>query len=363
MGDAALMYHTLGDLYREQSLDKAIEMYKASLRTKPMMKTHLKLSECYDARGQTDLAYTHLREYQGLYEEQNISLEARILERDLVLVTQRFDQQVALMNTQAEVARLNALRQRTQRNSLLGIAALLGALAVLFYYQLRKDRSAKLILQQKNTQIDQALHENEDLLRETHHRVKNNLQIISSMLHLQGRHIKDPAILEALRDSRNRVNSMALIHQSLYREEHLKGINIREYIQALSQSLMTSYKVDQQRIGIDTEVQSLLLDVDSAIPIGLITNELVTNAIKYAFPHGRTGDVLVRLYRDKEMLHLSIEDNGVGLPDDFQLRSQESYGYHLIHSLSRKLKADIEIRNDVGCSVYLRIKQYKVLSK
>lgn len=363
------MYLLMGDLKRDRSLEEAIALYENALYhaeairgNTVVMKAHARLAECHALLGQYEDAFLHQSAYQQLYESRNIGLEARLAEQELVHASEQYDQELALLNTQQELSTLTSNRQRTQRNTLIGISVLLLVVVAIIYYQLRQNRKARQLLQSQKDIIDQSLSDKEVLLREIHHRVKNNLQIVSSMLHLQGRHVKDPGILDALRDSRNRVNSMALIHQSLYREDHLKGINVREYLQALTQSLATSYRVDEEQIRITTDVQNILLDVDSAIPIGLITNELLTNAIKYAFPRSEKGEIHMRLEYEGGLLHLSVKDNGIGLPESFDIHSQESYGYHLVHSLARKLKADVRIRNSTGCAVSLHIKQFKILS-
>ena len=146
--------------------------------------------------------------------------------------------------------------------------------------------------------------EREVLLKEIHHRVKNNLQIISSLLNLQARFIKDKSAVDAVQEGRNRVKSMALIHQKLYQQDNIQGINMPEYIENLSRALLTSYKIKGDRITVDRKVDAIYLDIDTAIPLGLIINELLTNSLKYAFPENEKGELKISLLQDLSLIHI-----------------------------------------------------------
>ena len=177
------------------------------------------------------------------------------------------------------------LKQSTyQKNlfiTLLSVIGLLLLMAVLFMRS--KIKSNRALSSQKQL-VEKSLADKELLLREIHHRVKNNMQVISSLLSIQSRDIKDEVALKAVNDSRNRVRAMALIHQGLYIENDLRGIRTSDYITKLCNSLFSSYRIDADRINLQLYVEDLLIDVDSIVPIGLILNELITNALKYAFP-------------------------------------------------------------------------------
>ncbi|MGD0235319.1 MAG: histidine kinase dimerization/phosphoacceptor domain -containing protein [Syntrophorhabdales bacterium] len=189
-----------------------------------------------------------------------------------------------------------------------------------------------------------SLKEKEVLLKEVHHRVKNNLQIISSLLNLQSKYIKDDQALEMFKESRNRIRSMTLIHEKLYRSKDLANIDVAEYIQNLSSNLFRSYSAG--RVSLKTQVDDILLGIDTAIPCGLIINELVSNSLKHAFPE-KQGEIFVDLHRDDGRFTLIVRDNGVGLPESVDFRNTDSLGLQLVCTLTDQLDGAIEL-NRIG---------------
>ncbi len=207
-----------------------------------------------------------------------------------------------------------------------------------------------LLLQRQRSEekIRKSLDEKEVLLKEIHHRVKNNLQIISSLLNLQTGQVKDQHLLEILRESQNRIRSMALIHERLYRSEDFSRVDFGQYVNGLASYLVRSYAGDSRSFNLDVDVQNVSLGVDVAIPCGLIINELVSNCLKHAFPPGACGEVTVALRREGKMYLLSVEDNGVGLPGDVDLKKVESLGLQLVETLSTQIGASIKITTAPG---------------
>jgi PAS domain S-box-containing protein len=193
-----------------------------------------------------------------------------------------------------------------------------------------------------------ALHEKEVLLKEVHHRVKNNLQIIASLLSLQSDQLKDPDDLVLFEDTQNRVKSMALIHESLYRTGDLARFNFAHYIDSLCTDLLQSYADGTSHIRLHTELDELTFDVDTAVPCGLILNELLTNALKYAFPNGRPGDIHIALRADAGQVTLSVRDTGVGFPADLDFRHTESLGLQLVSMLTEQLGGTITLTRECG---------------
>lgn len=175
--------------------------------------------------------------------------------------------------------------------------------------------------------IKTSLEEKEVLLQEIHHRVKNNMQIISSLLNLQSTYTGDSHCIEMLRESRNRIKSMALIHEKLYQSQDLANINFKEYITALVYELARSYKRGAVAITIDAE--DVFLGIDSALPCGLIINELVSNSLKHAFPDGK-GSIHAKIHVVDGIIHLTVGDNGVGIPDTIDFRAAETLGLRLV---------------------------------
>ena len=187
------------------------------------------------------------------------------------------------------------------------------------------------------------------LLKEIHHRVKNNLQIISSLLYLQSGYVEDEKALEMFRESQTRVKSMALIHEKLYQSVDLARVNFKDYADSLVADLARSYRSSPMAVSIEVDVGDVGLGVDAAIPCALIINELVTNSLKYAFPDGRSGLVVVGFRSASDgMFVLSVSDDGIGVPDTFDWQNTESLGMQLVNTLTAQLGPTIELRDGSG---------------
>ncbi len=221
-----------------------------------------------------------------------------------------------------------------------------------FYSAIIRDISERKEAEKK---LKASLKEKEVLLREIHHRVKNNMQIISSLLRLQSANIKQKEYLEIFRDSQNRIMSMALIHEKLYRSEDFTRINFNEYIKELVSELLHSYKASD-RITLHVDTDSVALDVDSAVPCGLIINELVTNSIKYAFPNNKPGEISISLHRNNEgEVELVVSDNGIGIPDTVDIRKTDSLGLRLVTLLAEnQLGGRIDLNTNNGTEFKIR---------
>jgi two-component sensor histidine kinase len=193
-----------------------------------------------------------------------------------------------------------------------------------------------------------ALHEKEVLLKEIHHRVKNNLQIIISLLFLQAKKNDDPATTAALMDSQTRVKSMALVHEKLYQSENLSSIDFAGYLQNLVSNLMVAYGAENRHIRVSITAKDLPLTINTAIPLGLIMNELVSNTLKYAFPDGRDGDLSIEGHAQSDTMRIIVRDNGVGIPGSLDWRYTESLGLHLVQMLTRQLKGTVDLSRGGG---------------
>ena len=217
------------------------------------------------------------------------------------------------------------------------------------------------ITDKKNTenQIKDSLKEKEVLLKEIHHRVKNNLQVISSILNLQSSFVSDERTLEILEESRNRIHSMATIHENLYLTTNFSSIDFASYLQNLSTKLISSYHVAPITINLRTELTSINLLLDQAIPCGLLVNELITNAIKYAFVNRSEGEILIGLKENQGIIELKIEDNGVGLPSNFEIFKSNSLGLQLVSTLVEQLDGEINILNEKGTKYLITFEKDK----
>jgi len=200
-------------------------------------------------------------------------------------------------------------------------------------------------------QIRASLEEKDVLLKEVHHRVKNNMQVISSLLNLQSRHISDAGVLEMFRESQRRIRSMALIHERLYQSSDLSRIEFSQYLQNLATHLFHSYQVDSSRIRLSMDTEEIFFNINTAIPCGLILNELVSNALKHAFPNGRNGEVTLELHRILgDGYVLRVKDDGVGFPEGLDFRRTETLGMQIIVTLVNQIDGRLDLNRQSGTS-------------
>jgi PAS domain S-box-containing protein len=206
-------------------------------------------------------------------------------------------------------------------------------------------------------QIKASLEEKVVLLQEIHHRVKNNLQVISSLLYLQAGKIQDPQMLSILRDSQNRVKSMALIHEKLYQTKDLAKVDLGEYIHNLTSYLFRSYTAHAGAIQLRVQADNVSLGIDTAVPCGLIINELVSNALKHAFPENASGEIQIELHANStvegqgpqaQLFTLSVRDSGIGFPATVDFQNTASLGLQLVNTLVNQLDGVIELHNNNG---------------
>ncbi len=215
---------------------------------------------------------------------------------------------------------------------------------------------AREITQRKaaENQIRASLHEKEVLLKEIHHRVKNNLQVITSLLSLQSAKLPSAAMQAILKESQTRVKSMALVHEELYQSEDFSRVDFADYIRRLTSNLFHTYHTGAVAVSLTVDVQKVYLTVDTAIPCGLIINELVSNALKHAF-HGREeGSITIRLQRDGAAHVLTVSDDGIGLPPEVDPRTTETLGLQLVSTLTRQLGGALAVSRDKGTQFEVR---------
>lgn len=211
---------------------------------------------------------------------------------------------------------------------------------------------------QVEEQLNASLKEKEVLLKEIHHRVKNNMQVISSLLNLQSGRIKNEEILEMFKESQDRIRSMSLIHERLYQSQDLARIDFSHYIENLANHLFQSYQIDPDTVGMITDVRDVSLDINKAIPCGLIINELVSNSLKYAFPKNKNeekkrtkkGQISISLSSENGKIALLYKDNGIGLPEDLDIETANSFGLQLVTTLVAQLNGTVEINRKPGAT-------------
>lgn len=188
-----------------------------------------------------------------------------------------------------------------------------------------------------------SLKEKEHLLKEIHHRVKNNMQIISSLLNLQAQYTQDEMFLSMVRESKNRISSMALIHEMLYVTKNISQINVYQYITKLSQSVYQSFSVGDYSIEFKYDIdENIYFETDNMIPIGLILNEIISNSMKYAFPQ-KKGIISIQFLKKEDCYYLQAKDNGIGIPKNFDYTTAKSLGMQLIYILADQLDGKLEL--------------------
>ncbi|MFD0797958.1 histidine kinase dimerization/phosphoacceptor domain -containing protein [Maribacter chungangensis] len=306
------------------------------------------ISKTYEKQGD----YSKALEFYKQYEAENLLLETEKNARSL----RENELKIHVMNRDKELSQ----NKQTQFILILFMFAA-GVLLALLYrnYRLkqRNNQTLKVLnseLNAKNGLLDKKVAENELLLKEIHHRVKNNLEIVSSLLELQSSQIDDPSIQAAMLSSQNRVHSMGIIHQKLYQSDHLTSIEMRDYFVNLGENIRNSFDAEG-KIKIDCEMPELVLDVDTAISVGLITNELLTNAFKYAFEGKKDGTIKVNLTRkgpNDGNLELRISDNGIGRIIDKNSKGT-GFGTMLIYLLTKQLNGSISYQIENGTKVSL----------
>ena len=294
---------------------------------------YLRMAQTFEELSRFDSAYHYHKLFHDSFAE-NLTLESAEQIGALEVQVENAQQENTILQQEQQI-----VAERNRSRLITGglvVAIVVGGILFYLLRQLRRRDAEK-----------------EVLIKEIHHRVKNNLQVLSSLLYLQGRHITDDAALDAIRESQNRVESMGLIHQKLYMDDTIAGVEMHDYIDHLADNLLDSFGIRDDRIRVLNRSASMHLDVDTAIPMGLIINELVTNSLKYAFPNGREGTIEIEVERDAlSRLVLRIKDDGVGKANP-GASSGTSFGTNLVKLLSKKLKGTPAELNGVGHGVQI----------
>lgn len=295
---------------------------------------------------------------QNIFKDSTLSSQSRLLaslQNEAQLKQMQLIQEKKLNNL---LQRENQLKQltinqgRRIRFLLGGGMTVLALLGIVIFGQFRKQQRKNDIIRRQSEELT-VLH------KEVHHRVKNNLQVISSMLDLQSLTIKDSAAKEVIKESILRVQAMAFIHQNLYLDDASNTVNMQEYFQTLADHLFNAYSIHSSTIQYSLNVGPMRLHTDTAVPLGMIVNELVGNALKYAFPDRQRGHIHIALEMKNQKLLLQVKDDGKGLPDNFDPYQTQSFGYEIIKAFAQKLKAALSIQSNDGTDVQMIISKFK----
>ncbi len=317
------------------------------------------LAKAYSSNNDYGNAYRYNLMEQSLRDsllnDENIR---QINEMNAVYEKDKQQQQIGVLTDQVSVSEQKAERSKQQRNLFLLASVFSMALAAVVLYAYSNNRKKNKLLLVQKQQIEQSLKEKEVLMREIHHRVKNNLQVVTSLLNLQSHYIEDEKAYSAVQAGRNRVQSMALIHQFLYRDVgNLTSLHIKDYIQELLAHIEDTNLKAGTMVTLEQHADDVKLDIDTVVPLGLIINELVTNAYKYAFEGRAEGHIRVSFTRqpDTNGYLLRVADDGKGMIENPLLRKTYSFGYRMIKAFSEKLEAKLSIDTQQGTIVSLFI--------
>lgn len=347
-------------------LDSADKLIQNIDEVTPKIQLNKVKASYYNAIGDIKNAYASLKAYTSLKDSTStIEKEKQLLNQQVSFDLYNKEQQLLDKEKIIENSKLTEAKQKTFRAYLIsGVVMLIAIIVFLFINNNNvKKRESELQIKNEhiwlqNQQIENTLKEKELLIQEIHHRVKNNLQIISSMLSLQSDKINDERISHLLKDARQRIASMALTHQMLYQKQTLSSVSMKEYVETLVKQIAGSYETPHIQLTQKIECENKRLDLDTAIPLGLLINELLTNAYKHAFVGRTNGEISVQLKQLHKDCFLIVKDNGVGLPPEAE-KNNSSLGMELIHILAEQLDASCFIARENGTSFTIRLKDLK----
>lgn len=354
--DLASLYSEMGMVYtRLKKYQQAKKSFNEAMVLNEGLNSKLSMGDYYNgvalldsATGNWKNAYQHYKQYT-LIKDSTFNKETL---KKLVASQMQYENEKkeALAKTEQEkkylVVQEEIKRQRNIRNSAFAVLAVVLLFSVVVYRQRNKIAGEK-------KRSDQLLLDKELLLREIHHRVKNNLEVVSSLLALQSAQIDDPNTKEAMQEGQNRVQSIGIVHQKLYQGENLGAIEMKDYFINLSESILDSFGADK-KVQIECAMDKLNIDIDTAVPLGLIVNELLTNTLKYAFPDGRNGKVQIKLEKRIDgILRLQVSDNGVGKSG---LTKGTGFGSQLVALLTKQLSGSMREEVNNGTNIFFEFK-------
>ncbi|HRH50522.1 MAG TPA: tetratricopeptide repeat protein [Panacibacter sp.] len=346
----------------------AIKKLDSTGSLKPQVTAYELLAEACFRSNEPAKAYRYLQKHIAIKDSLTDDERNRELSRmEVQFETKEKEGQITSLQKQSGL-QTALLQKNTQLNTwyVIGLI-LLCLLAFLFYNRSRlKQKNNQLLLaknkeiEEKSILIEKSLAEKETLLREIHHRVKNNLQIISSLLNIQSAHITDENVLSSIHEGQSRVQAMSLIHQNLYQSEHLNKVDIASYLQQLSDYLSDMFSGQNKLVNVTVSAANINFDLDTAIPLGLIVNELVSNAYKYAFDKNTAGNISITIkFISNTDYELQVRDNGKGLSNGFNPENTNSLGLKLVKILSRQLRGSFSMQSQEGAVAIVKFKDVR----
>jgi len=340
--------------YKTAEKEKDIELLQTQMKfsdTKMKLSDEkIKLSRLTLLKNQKKVAFLNVQNQLQLSENEKKKKDIALKNQKIKILTQSNDYQL-----------LSLSKADFEKKMTFGGISLMGVILVLLFYQFSIKQKTNKSINQKNIQLQQLVNDKELLMKEVHHRVKNNLHTITSLLETQSSYLDNSIALEAISESQSRIKAIALIHHRLYSETNLAVIEMQPYLHELVQYLKDSYDTSGRGITCTMQVDTVNLDVQQAVPIGLILNEAVTNAIKYAFADKGSGQIMIQLTTLNNLdMVFKVKDNGVGLPADLEQRKAASMGMALIMGLSKQLAGRLDIAGTGGTMIKVVFKKIQV---
>jgi two-component sensor histidine kinase/Tfp pilus assembly protein PilF len=349
----------MGEIYLKQekyteseiNYNQALEIAKAIPVGEFEALAYEALAKIYAQKGDFSKAYEFQVKHDVLEDSlYNSESQRRIAELHAAYEVESQKNKIELLEQQQNLQKLQIANSDLIRNFLILLILAILIIAAMIFFRYRNTVSlnnelVKAYSELRDVKISKE--EKETLLKEVHHRVKNNMQIITSLIRLQASTIKDPEILELFDESQNRIKSMALVHEELYRAQDLASVNVKEYLQKLVSDLLNAYSLDK-KVKLNMTVSVFKLSVDTLIPLGLIINEIVSNALKYAFQDS-VGTLTLNIDEaENDTIQLTISDDGIGFPEHFSFEKSTSLGLDLIKTLAEQLDGNVVFKNENG---------------
>lgn len=377
-----------------KSFESALEAAEESKNIKLQIDCHRLLAELKDNLIQHKESIGHYKAFSALYQQQAKEkaeklkqsvtyLQSEVKEGEQLILDQneaidlltkdqlKAQYKILQLVNENNINQLKIEEQNNKKNKLVFAIILLSLVSlviVLMYFQKKKanrllrhknviirgekQKSEKLLekISLQNTELEKRNHEKEILLKEIHHRVKNNLQIIVSLLNLQSAKFMDDRFLKAFSETKNRVISMSLVHQKMYQNVNFKGVPFQDYLDLIFDNNGTLFETEQLTVKFENNVpENLNLEIETAIPLGLILNELISNSYKYAFESVEKAVISIEYtVLDNDQFNLTYSDNGVGMPDDFDYKNSTTLGFELVHALAEQIDSTVEVYNANG---------------
>lgn len=346
-------YYLLAKIKQKSNqLDSALIYANHSLKL-------LELEEDLEIEYDLSLLLADLYQELNEIEKSNFFLRRRIEVMDSLKAENDYINQLSLvekdklkdaeyaLNIAQEKESLNLKKNELQTDIILLLIILLTGIFSGSIFLFITNRSNKTL----NQELTRELNKNQSLIMEIHHRVKNNLQIVASMLNMQAKYVDNEKMKEILAECRARIKSMGLIHESLYKDERNEAPLFNEYVKQLIPLLVETYQIDESKIILKMDVEEFRLSIDESIPCGLLINEVISNSLKHAFPKDSNGQILIKMSISDNRAKLRISDNGIGLSKNFDASKQNTFGFLLIHTLADQLEAKVNIDSTEGLSI------------